>query len=246
MARPIKRAKRAARSALAACANAVANATPSPIRRRLGPPLRYLGILLNDHLVIRLVFPNRHRLGTDAWRSAQPLPHQIAALPRLGIRSVVNLRGDHTSTTYHFEHEACRKHGITLVDFKLKSRDVPTTADVLAARDLILSIEHPVLFHCKSGADRAGLMSALYMHYRHGVPIAQAKSQLGLRFGHIRQANTGILDCFFESYLAYEKAHPGITFTQWVETIYDPDEVRRSFKSRGWANRIVDTILHRE
>ena len=32
-----------------------------------------------------------------------------------------------------------------------------------------------MLMHCKSGADRAGLMSVLYRHLHEGVPIEEAK-----------------------------------------------------------------------
>jgi protein tyrosine/serine phosphatase len=38
-----------------------------------------------------------------------------------------------------------------------------------------------MLIHRKSGADRAGLMSALYLDLKEGVPMAQAKRQLSLR-----------------------------------------------------------------
>jgi len=49
----------------------------------------------------------------------------------------------------------------------------------------------------------------------------------------------------FERYLD-DKAKTGIEFWDWVETVYDPEEVRRSFKARGWANRLTDGLLHRE
>jgi hypothetical protein len=66
-----------------------------------------------------------------------------------------------------------------------------------------------------------------------------------LRYGHIRSADTGVLDAVFERYLA-DRAKTGIEFWDWVETVYDPEELRRSFKARGWANRLTDGLLHRE
>ena len=56
-----------------------------------------------------------------------------------------------------------------------------------------------MLMHCKSGADRAGLMSVLYRFLHEGVPLKEAKKELSLKYGHIRQAHTGILDYFFET-----------------------------------------------
>ena len=45
----------------------------------------------------------------------------------------------------------------------------------------------------------------------------EAKRQLSLRFGHIRQADTGVLDLVFDSYLAHNKREP-IAFLDWIDT----------------------------
>jgi protein tyrosine/serine phosphatase len=245
MARLTKQTKRALRRALSACGNAVLTVIPKSVRERGAPAARYLDMLLFDHLVIRLVFPNRHRLSEEAWRAAQPLPHQFGYLARKGIRTVVNLRANAATSTYEFEKAACAQAGITLVDFRIRSRDVPTREELRAARELFGRLDYPILMHCKSGADRVGLMSALYQHVRRGVPIAEAKRELSLRYGHIRQADTGVLDYFFERYLDADAKAP-MPFFEWVETVYDPQEVKRSFHANSWANRLVNSVLRRE
>ena len=58
-------------------------------------------------------------------------------------------------------------------------------------------------------------------------------------------ADTGILDYFFERYLADAAACP-IEFGDWVETVYDPAELHRTFHASHWANRLVDGVLRRE
>lgn len=245
MARLTKPVRRALKRALWAGAGAVISLTPHSLRKRAEPVARYLDMLLLDHLVIRLFFPNRHKLSDEAWRAAQPLPHQVRDNARRGIRTIVNLRGRSDSSTYAYEEETCREAGVKLVDFRIRSRAAPTRAEVLAARDLFQSLDYPVLMHCKSGADRVGLMSVLYLHTRRGVPIADALKQLSLRYGHIRQADTGILFHFFEAYLDYAAKTP-IAFYEWIEKVYDPAEVAARLHSRRWANRVVDTILDRE
>ena len=84
---------------------------------------------------------------------------------------------------------------------------------------------------------------------KQGVPLAEAKSELSLRYGHIRQADTGVLDFFFERYLADNERRP-MPFFEWVETVYDSDEVKRAFEAQDWskrgANRIVNSVLRRE
>ena len=231
--------------AMSAWGRTIKALVPPSLRRRFGPTARYVDMLLLDHVALRLVFPNRHRLSADTWRAAQPLPHQVRAIARRGIRTIVNLRGEVGISTYAFEQQACKEAGLKLVDFRIRSRAAPDRAELLAARDLFANVEYPMLMHCKSGADRVGLMSALYLHVRHGVPIEQAKRQLSLRYGHIRQADTGVLDYFFERYLA-DTAKTPMPFFEWVETVYDPAEVKRSFHASGWANRIVNGILKRE
>ena len=223
----------------------VGEATPAWAKRTLGPVVNYADMLVVDHGVFRLAYLNRHRLGAQAWRSAQPAPHQIAALGRLGLKTVVNLRGPRYCGSYWLEQQACRRHGIELVDFQIRSRAAPTKEELLGARDLLGRVAYPMLLHCKSGADRAGLMSALYMIVREGRSVEEAKEQLAWKFGHIRQSDTGILDYFFERYLADDAEAP-IEFFDWVEHRYDPGEVERSFKAKGWANLITNKLLRRE
>lgn len=240
-----KRVKRTLRRNAWAGLHAAASVLPRSWRKRAEPYARYVDMLLLDHLVVRLAFPNRHRLSEEAWRAAQPLPHQVRDFARRGIRTVVNLRGQTASSTYAYEYAACRKAGLKLVDFRIRSRAAPTPAEVLAARDLFAKVDYPIVMHCKSGADRVGLMSALYLHTRHGVPIEEARRQLSLRYGHIRQADTGILDHFFDAYVDYAAKTP-IAFYDWVETVYDPEKLAADRRSSRWANRVVDKIFRRE
>jgi protein tyrosine/serine phosphatase len=198
-----------------------------------------------DHGVFRLIYLNRQRLGKMAWRSAQPAPHNIAQFKRLGVKTIVNLRGERMSGGYWLEVAACKKHGIKLVDCVVRSRAAPSVEELRSARDVFQNVEYPMLMHCKSGADRAGLMSVLYMHLVERQPIEQAVEQLSLRYGHIKQADTGVLDHFFARYIEANRQSP-IDFFEWVETDYDPDEVLNSFRANGLASRIVNHILRRE
>ena len=70
-----------------------------------------------------------------------------------------------------------------MVDFTITSREVPSRERVLGARDLFASIEYPALMHCKSGADRAGIMSVFYAHFRLGLPIRERQRPLAVAGG---------------------------------------------------------------
>ncbi len=233
------------RKAASTVSRRIAVYIPGPVKQTLGPHYRYLQMLLLDIGALRLVCPNRHRIRPEMWRSAQPLPHHIASLAKQGLRTVVNLRGVHNSSAYRIEREACRAHGIEMIDFEVRSRAAPTREELNGIRELFDRITYPVLMHCKSGSDRAGLMSVLYLHLKQGVPIKEAAKQLALRYGHVRHANPGVLSYFIERYLADTENEP-MAFFDWVETRYDADKVQASFRSKGWANRIVDDVLSRE
>lgn len=218
---------------------------PDSLRTRMSPALCYFEMLVLDYGVVRMVYNNRHRISDEAWRSAQPAPHHIRSAARAGVKTVINLRGDQSFGTNWLEERACAQNGLKLVNFKLRSRAAPSREELRAIRQLLETISYPVLLHCKSGADRAGLMSVIYAHVRKGMPIAQARHQLSLKYGHIKQADTGVLDAVFERYLA-DNAESPIGFWEWVDTRYDPEEVNRTFKSNSFANRLVNGILRRE
>jgi protein tyrosine phosphatase (PTP) superfamily phosphohydrolase (DUF442 family) len=204
---------------------------PAWARRLFGTAGCYFDMLVLDHGVFRLLYVNQHRLGARAWRSGQPAPHNVSALARQGLRTVVNLRGERFCGSYLLEKSTCERHGIALVNFKLRSRFAPEREAIKAVAELFERIEYPMLLHCKSGADRAGLMSVLYRHLREGVPLAEAKQQLSLRYGHLRQRRTGILDHFFECYME-DNRHRPMSFLDWIDKVYDPKELDRSFHGR--------------
>jgi protein tyrosine/serine phosphatase len=124
---------------------------------------------------------------------------------------------------------SCERTGITLINFKLRSRFAPTREELRAAAELFDRVEYPILIHCKSGADRAGLMSALYLHLKEDVPMARAQRQLSLRYGHSRLGRSGILDLFFDHYVEDNRRKPK-AFLDWVENVYDPEELTRAFQ----------------
>jgi protein tyrosine/serine phosphatase len=241
----LKRAKRSWRGWGRRWREAAVQRSPHWLRRSLGPPASYVDMLLVDHGIFRLVYANCHRISNKAWRSAQPAPHHIRRFADAGIRTVVNLRGERQCGSYWLEQEACARHGLKLVNFQIRSRAAPSREELMGAKRLFEEIEYPVLMHCKSGADRAGLMSVLYRFLHEGVPLKEATRELSLKYGHFRQADTGILDYFFERYLADSETRP-MPFFEWVDTVYDPVELKRTFRSKGWANRLVDSVLRRE
>jgi len=214
-----------------------------------------LDLWLVDHGFLRALYSNRFELPGPLYRSNQPSEGQIRQYrDDLGLKTIINLRGyNPTQGRYQLEARACEDSGITLINTRVHSRGLPTALQINHLKGLIESFETPALAHCKSGADRAGIFAVLYCHFRLGQPIEQAKEQLHWTYGHFKSAKTGILDHFFESYLHYRDAEAvtrpnarPITFIDWVNTVYNREQMETEFKPRGFANFWVDWVLRRE
>ncbi|MBX2809045.1 MAG: tyrosine-protein phosphatase [Cellvibrionaceae bacterium] len=200
-----------------------------------------------DHGILRKCYRNFYAISARAYRSNHPGPRFIKKIQREhGIRSIINLRGRNTTGQYLLEKEACDQLGITLIDASTTSRHLPEVKDILALKAIFESAEHPLLIHCKSGADRAGLASVLYQHFIDKKPIADALSQLSWKYGHFRWADTGKLDYFFDAFLAFEKNHPDSSFLEWLQHSYDRSALDQAFTAAGWANILVNHLLRRE
>jgi protein tyrosine/serine phosphatase len=216
-----------------------------PIAGRAGRARAWASMLLVDHGVFRLLYPNRARVSEMLWRSSQPSPGQIAWFAAHGGRTVVNLRAGREYGSWPLQREACQRHGLTLVEFVLRSREAPSRETLLGARAFFAGLEYPILVHCKSGADRAGLFAALFLLVTRDAPVAEARRQLSLRFGHFRFAKTGILDAFLDAYEKEGEAK-GIAFLDWVERIYEPATLAERFKPGFWSTLVADRLIRRE
>lgn len=214
--------------------------TPAGRRRAV------LDHLWNDHAYLRLAFSNAHWISDELVRTNQPWPFQLEAWAERGVRTVINLRGGFHTSFRALEVEACARHGLELVDFVIASRDVPTAEKVLAAKSLFQAVRYPALMHCKSGADRAGIMGVFYRHFRQGLSIREAIEQLSFKYLHSRAGLTGVLDYIFERYLA-EGEPAEMSFEDWVRSpAYDPVALKAEFRAGWWGTLVTEKLLKRE
>lgn len=183
-------------------------------------------------------------IGMGMWRSNQPGPARLRRLARREFRTILNLRGADTGSAYCLERYYCNLLGLDLVDFKMSSRRPPKKEQLVRLWSMFDQMHTPMLVHCKSGADRAGLVAALYLLHQ-GVPIQDARRQLSLRYLHIKHASTGVLDAFLEEFQAAHTSS-GIAFPDWVAQEYDPQRLAQAFSAKGPGTFLVDKVLRRE
>ncbi|WP_371171363.1 tyrosine-protein phosphatase [Aliiroseovarius sp. 2305UL8-7] len=186
---------------------------------------------LVDHAFLRRILPNRYKLSDEAWRSNQPDPVHFPKLADIGIKSVINLRGEDTYSYYLFEKEACADYGMTLYDHELFARVLGSKEDYLHLLDLMETVEKPMLIHCKSGADRTGIAAALYLLDQKGADLDAARAQLSLKYAHQRWSKAGILDHLLETYADHFEDDP-ISVRDWLTNHYDPEAITASFHAK--------------
>ncbi|MEO0398103.1 MAG: protein tyrosine phosphatase [Pseudomonadota bacterium] len=212
----------------------------------------WAGLIFADHGLLRSFYDNTHEIAPGkVWRSYQPGPRRLARWKDKGVKTIINLRGDMPSGYLFLEEEACAREGLALETFRVFSRDAPSKEILQSARALFERIEYPAMMHCKSGADRAGLMATLYLFLHERRPLNEALDQLSWRYGHVRQGKTGVIDYAFDLYLKHAKEH-GVAlndvdaFFNWVDTDYDPVAVKKDFQASWWGTLLTERILRRE
>ena len=195
-----------------------------------------------DHGVLRNLWHNFSEVAPGVYRTNHPDHARFTAYANMGIKTVLNLRGEGREPHYLLEVESCSALGLTLVSIPLSARKAPYRERLLELIAAFETMEKPFLIHCKSGADRTGLAAALYLMIHEGQTVEDATDQLSLRYLHIRRTSTGILDHFFDVYAARNAQSP-IDIVDWIKTEYDREALIESFAEwkanlkpwQGWA-----------
>ncbi len=192
-----------------------------------------------DHAFLRILWTNFDEVAPGVYRSNLPTRGRFRRYAEMGIKTVINLRGEEIYANYLFEKEDCADFGLTLVNAKLWARRAPDAEALLHVIDVMRTVERPFMFHCKSGADRAGLCAATYLMVFEDQPVEVAAKQLSFRYIHLKSTKTGILDYLLEVYAARLQAAEHIRFEEWIATEYDRDAVQAGFDQRIPAAKLL-------
>ncbi len=100
---------------------------------------------------------NLHRITPTLFRSAQPRAEAVESLRALGVRTIVSLRA------FNKDDDEFRGTGMRLVRVPINTWHIRDRHIVRALTELrAAERDGPVLLHCMHGADRTGVVSALY------------------------------------------------------------------------------------
>jgi protein tyrosine/serine phosphatase len=116
--------------------------------------------------------PNLYRISPNLFRSEQPTTLGMKNLEQLGIRTVVNLR--------FFNNDRKEVAGTLLRTERVKilTWDIDDEQVIEVMRILRNPQNGPYLIHCQHGADRTGLMSAMYRILEQGWSVDDALAEL--------------------------------------------------------------------
>lgn len=106
--------------------------------------------------------PNFHKISETFYRGGQPTEEGINQLAKLGIKTIINLRGGKNKKVNKEEIWA-NKAGINFIHSPLSNWFASRDDKIQKILDEIQKPENqPVFLHCKRGADRTGTVTAIY------------------------------------------------------------------------------------
>ena len=197
---------------------------------------------LMDHAFLRVFWNNFHQVCDEVYRANQPSPSHLKAYKDKGIKAVLNLRGFTQQSYALFEEETCKNLGLDLISVPFSGSSAPQPEKLLEIIDIMDNIPKPFVLHCKSGADRAGLVSAIYLIIQKNLSVTEAKKQLSFKYLHLDFTKTGILDYIlnvFDERLKIEN----IDFLDWIKKEYNDEILNISFRSRvEWKRTAIDLM----
>ena len=197
---------------------------------------------LMDHAFLRVLWNNFHQVSDEVYRANQPSPSHLRSYKDRGIKAVLNLRGFTQQSYALFEEDSCKNLGLELISVPLSSSSAPQPEKLLEIIGIMDKIPKPFVLHCKSGADRAGLVSAMYLIVQKKLSVTEAKKQLSFKYLHLDFTKTGILDYILDVFSQRLKIE-NIDFLDWVKREYNAEILNSSFKSRiEWKTTARDLM----
>lgn len=156
--------------------------------KRSGLAFAAMLLSIGVYLVFLQVSGNFHEVSKGAvYRAAQMDGQKLVRWKHeYGIASVLNLRGEHDGADWYETEVAVSDHlNIKHIDFRMSATEELTNDEVQALLKVMKDAPKPMLIHCKAGADRTGIASALYLAAVDKTDELTAERHLSVTYGHI-------------------------------------------------------------
>ena len=124
-------------------------ASAAPLQWTYGEKLHLIGV------------PNAGKISDQLYRGAQPRTGGLEELKKLGITTIVDLRGE-SSSFREREKKQAEALGIRFVSIPVSGFSPPTSDQVTQFLSLFREDTAKVFVHCRFGEDRTGVFVATY------------------------------------------------------------------------------------
>lgn len=177
----------------------------------------FLHNLLNDNF--HTVIPGR------LYRSAQLQPDKLRAyVGQYGIRSIINLRGPHPQEKWYVgERSVSRQDHLQQYNVILPAHGLATHQELLRLARILQVAAQPILVHCRQGADRTGLTSAMAVILSGDEVRRHATRQMTWRYNVLSPSTVGyqVMTNYFH-WLQRQHANYGkASFLRWLHSHAD-------------------------
>lgn len=99
---------------------------------------------------------NLHKINDGLYRSAQPTEEGMKNLEKMGIKTLINLRAFHSDKD-KLKGTGLLNNALSVKTWHIEDEDVIRVLKIISKKE-----NGPFLIHCQHGADRTGVMSAMY------------------------------------------------------------------------------------
>ena len=144
----------------------------------------YVHFYFFDHGWIRAIYDNYFMVDEKLHRSSHPSYSTLKKAASLGVTQVISLRHPGKISYQLLEEVWTDRLGLKFISYSMSASDISDPSTYLHILGQINNNRGKTLIHCKSGADRSGLLSALYLLNQSVPQIQKSLQMLNWKFGH--------------------------------------------------------------
>lgn len=147
------------------------------------------------------------------YRSAQLTADELQeAIDTYGIKTVISLRGGSPdSYWYNDELSVLKKNAVEFYPINLSMDSFPSKGNLNEILRLFKETPKPILIHCRSGTDRTGMVTALYLVEEMGKSKDEALKQLSFKYWYVEAFHPAMTE-FIRVYQGHD----------WAKNKYEP------------------------
>jgi protein tyrosine phosphatase (PTP) superfamily phosphohydrolase (DUF442 family) len=162
-------------------------------------------------------------------RAAQPTSGLKDMIREHKLASILNLRGGSPRDAFYSnEVRVAKEAGVDFYDFSMSASKRPKRLELLQLIDVMNRCAYPLLIHCKAGADRTGLATAIYRMVILKEPPEKAVEAFTIYHSHVPLFGPQRLHEPIDEYAAWlarnALPHSPERFRDWVMSTYQADD----------------------